>query len=362
MVINLITSPSGGGAEVLVRELGKRLDAYEITNEVYYFNNSNSSIALNDNETVLNVSTRNPLIVLKLRQLFRQKLQEHGNLVIHAHLTWPFFFTVLASFGLNIRLIYTEHNTFNKRRKIPFLKYIERLFYGRYSTIICISNGVYESLSKWVGKTLTHRLVVINNGARIYGFKYRDHSLDQLKFVSVGSLTDKKNLCTAIKALARMNTIGWQYDIIGEGPERSDLENLIVELGVQKRVNLVGWSDQIEKHLHNADVQLIPSLWEGFGLVAVEGMSTGLPVVASNVAGLRDVLDLENPAVFLVDEIMAEQAWLNNIHDCIFALSTNRQHIAEASRKQAEKFGLDEMIKAYCEEYQKFIFENHSKD
>lgn len=350
-VLHVITAPYGGGAEVLVRELGMRLGYYEIDSEVYYFNNSNSPIIFNDNETVLNFSTRNPLIIFKLRQLFKQKLKEQGRLVVHAHLTWPFFFTALASLGLNVRLIYTEHSTFNKRRKIPFFKYIERWFYARYSSIICISDGVYDSLSKWVGESLTHRLVVVNNGARIYACKHRNHSLEQIKFVSVGSLTDKKNFVTTIKALAGLRSVVWQYDIVGEGSERSDLEKLIVELGVQKRVNLVGWTDQIEKHLHNADIQLIPSLWEGFGLVAVEGMSTGLPVVASNVDGLREVLDAENPAVFLVDETTSEEAWLSRIEACISSLSTNRQKMAEASREQAEKFGLDKMVKAYAEGY-----------
>lgn len=350
-VLHVITAPYGGGAEVLVRELGDRLGDYGVDNEVFYFNNSKSSIVLNDNEKILNVSTRNPLTTFKLRRLFKQKLKESDVLVVHAHLTWPFFFTALASLGLNMRLIYTEHNTFNKRRKIPFFKYIERWFYARYSRIICISDGVYDSLSKWVGKSLTDRLVVINNGARIYTFKHRDHSFEQLKFVSVGSLSDKKNFCTTIKALAKLNSVDWQYDIVGEGPERAYLEKLVLELGVQNRVSLVGWSDQIERYLLNADVQLIPSLWEGFGLVAVEGMSTGLPVVASNVDGLREVLDEKNPAVFLVDETTSEQAWLNKIEACICSLSTNRQKMAEASREQAEKFGLDKMVKAYAEEY-----------
>ena len=124
-----------------------------------------------------------------------------------------------------------------------------------------------------------------------------------------------------------------------------------MKLGVQNQINLVGWSERIERYLHNADVLLIPSLWEGFGLVAVEGMSTGLPVVASNVDGLREVLDEKNPAVFLVGEITTEQAWLNQIEACVCSLSTNRQNMAEASREQAGKFGLDKMVKAYAEEY-----------
>jgi glycosyltransferase involved in cell wall biosynthesis len=350
-VLHVISSPSGGGAEVLVRELGARLGDFEIDNEVYYFNSTNPSTVLNDNETVLNVSTRNLSNIFKLRKLFKQKIKEHDELIIHSHLTWPFFFTALASLGLNVCLMHTEHNTYNRRRKIPFFKYIERWFYRRYSTIICISEGVYDALFKWVGKSLTCRLVVINNGARIYSFILRNNKLDIIKFVSIGSLSDKKNFSTTIKALAKLNSVDWEYSIIGEGPERNVLEKLIIDLGVQNRVRLVGWTDQIEKQLHNADIQLIPSLWEGFGLVAVEGMSTGLPVVASNVDGLREVLDEQNPAVFFVDKTISEQEWLKKINNCISSLSTNRKHMAQASRKQAEKFSLNIMVHDYAEKY-----------
>jgi hypothetical protein len=114
----------------------------------------------------------------------------------------------------------------------------------------------------------------------------------------------------------------------------------------------VGWSDRVEEHFCCADIQLIPSLWEGFGLVAVEGMSTGLPVVASDVAGLREVLDPDNPAVTLVEDIESVDAWVQSLKIAIDNLSNEGpEKLAVAARNQAEKFTLEIMAKRYLELY-----------
>src|SRR5690606_3134508 len=193
--------------------------------------------------------------------------------VVHVHLTWPFFYVTLASLGLSkTRLVYTEHSTSNKRRKIPLLWVLERLFYGRYARVICISQGVHDSLAKWVGPGVAQHLVTIPNGSRIYSLAQRptlDARLPQL--VSVGSLSSRKNFATTILALAQIRDEIGHYTIIGEGPERSRLEAIIRREQLEDKVRLVGWSEVIESYLHAADIQLIPSLWEGFGLVAVEG-------------------------------------------------------------------------------------------
>src|SRR5690606_23220413 len=129
------------------------------------------------------------------------------------------------------------------------------------------------------------------------------------RLVSVGSLSSKKNFETSVRAISVLREYVSSYTIIGEGPERKNLERIISDYKLEDVVKLVGWSDSIEPYLSEADIQIIPSLWEGFGLVAVEGMSTGLSIVASNVAGLREVVDPRSPAVTLVDEVLSLDAW-----------------------------------------------------
>lgn len=353
-VIQVISSPAGGGAEVLVRELGARVGDASLLTEVIYFNanaNSCKDISFNSNETILGLDARNPLAIIKLRQLFKTHLIQKQPLVVHAHLTWPFFYVALASVGLNITLVFTEHDTNNSRRSIPFFKYIERLFYSRYSIIICISEGVRQPLCSWLGGRLYERTKTIMNGARIYNFKPRNAVSNPIHFVSVGSLFEKKGFATSLTALSQLKNIDWTYTLVGDGPLRPQLEELVVKLGIADRVVFSGWSNQIETHLHRADIQLIPSLWEGFGLVAVEGMSTGLPIVASNIAGLREVLGIENPAVFLVDNFTDPSFWVEKIMLCVQSLKYDSEKMSLTARKQVENFTLEKMTENYIAVY-----------
>ena len=353
MIINIISSPKGGGAELLVRELHKLYKKKGFAAKAIYF--SGSSEGLDQDELVLGVNPRSPLNIFRIRHLLKKYSRESGkDLKIHVHLTWPFFYVTLASLGVRgVTLFYTEHSTSNKRRKIPLFCYFERLLYSRFSRIICISEGVHASLSDWLGFTLSERLVTISNGSRIYPLAERlPLSSRKPHLVSIGSLTYKKNFATVLRALAQMKDKFASYTLVGEGPERSALEKILVQEQLEDKVKLIVWSDKIQDYLNAADIQLIPSLWEGFGLVAVEGMSTGLPVVASNVDGLREVLDPKNPSVTLVDEPESVEAWVNAINVCISKLEEQGQvSLAQFSRSQAEKFTLESMADNYLQVY-----------
>ncbi|MEQ3722940.1 glycosyltransferase family 4 protein [Alcanivorax sp.] len=353
MVLNVISSLSGGGAELLVRELHKLYENKGVKTKALYF--SGKSADKNNGEHVIGVGPKNPLAIFYIRKwIIRLSAESNDVLTVHAHLTWPFFYVALASLGINnVRLIYTEHNTTNKRRQVPFLRLLERFIYGRYSKIICISPAVKESLIDWIGDRFLPRVVTVTNGAPIYDLYHRPPVPGRrVRLVSVGSLTEKKNFSVAIKAVAKIPEIIEVYKIIGEGPERKKLEHLIKCEGVEGKVVLVGWSDYIEEHLKEADIQLIPSLWEGFGLVAVEGMSTGISIVASDVPGLRDVLDPNNMAVTLVKDVGNVSCWVDGIVSSAddFRLY-NVADISFSAHSQAEKFSLEEMAEKYLDVY-----------
>lgn len=357
MYLNIISRRKGGGAELLVHELhkiylGQNLNSYA----VYFVGNRNN---LCKNEIIFDGNLRNPLNILRIRKILRNFSTKNNNtLIVHAHLTWPFLYTTLASLGLkNIKLVYTEHNTINKRRKIPLLWIFERMVYSRYNSIICISQGVHDSLAEWLGPELSQRLITIPNGSRIYSLAKRPTLEGRLpNLISVGSLSSRKNFSTSIHAISKLKDEINTYTIVGEGPARKQLEEIINNEGLTDKVKLIGWSDNIEEQLHCADIQLIPSLWEGFGLVAVEGMSTGLPVIASNVPGLREVLGDNNPAITLVNEVESNEAWVSAIRETIKKIKyMSVESLAISSRKQAENFTLDEMANKYLQVYNQLL-------
>lgn len=348
-ILNIISSPKGGGAELLVCELHKLLLEKGVGSHVLYF--AGNREGLGENEKVLGMTPRNPIIIFYIRKILKKYIAStNSTLIVHVHLTWPFYYVSIASIGLSrVRLVYTEHSTHNKRRNIPLLWLFERFLYSRYSKIICISPGVYNSLAPWVGAKLEKRLITIPNGARLFQpVKRPAIEGRKLKLVSIGSLTDRKNFSVTIKAVAQLRNGIEKYTIVGEGPYRNQLEQLIRSHHLEDLVHLVGWCDDIEQYLYDADIQLIPSLWEGFGLVAIEGMSTGLSVVASDVEGLRDVLNPENHAVKLIEHPRFVEAWVEGIGKAKHKIeSFGQEGIANSAKKQAEKYSLNTMLMQY---------------
>jgi len=146
MIVNIISNVKGGGAETLVREIHSIYCDNNIESRCIYF--EGDAADLKPGEVVLGVNPRNPLNIFIIRKILKRlSFCSDSKVVVHAHLTWPFVYVVMASLGVNnLRLIYTEHKTTNKRRKFTLLRWVERLFYARYDRVICISQGVYDSL------------------------------------------------------------------------------------------------------------------------------------------------------------------------------------------------------------------------
>ena len=102
-----------------------------------------------------------------------------------------------------------------------------------------------------------------------------------LRFVSVSNLDEGKGIDLNLRALARVRNAGcddWSYDVIGEGAERAELEGLAVELGLREKVRFHGWlaHDRAVRHLADADVFILPSYREAFGVAYLEAMASGL--------------------------------------------------------------------------------------
>ena len=109
--------------------------------------------------------------------------------------------------------------------------------------------------------------------------------------IGVGRLVKRKDFPTFLHALAKLDA-DIEGIIVGDGPERAALENLSRVLGITDRLHMVGNVDNNQKYqyLSNADVFVLSSLHEGFGIVLQEAMQVGLPIVSTNVGGQVDLV------------------------------------------------------------------------
>lgn len=239
-----------------------------------------------------------PRQIFKIASFLKKNQAKYD--LIHSHLFpskyWLIFAHIMSS--VKAKLIMTEHSTHNRRRDKIILRWLEELIYRRYEKIICISEPARESLAKWLPE-IFDKTVVIPNGVNIKSFKDSSaypredlvgHQNESAKIIlMVASLTQKKDHETVLRAAA---LLPGHYHIVfvGEGKQRTHLEDVTRQLGLLKRIHYLGVRSDVERLIKSADLFVVSSHWEGFGLVAIEAMAGGLPVIASDVPGLSDIV------------------------------------------------------------------------
>jgi glycosyltransferase involved in cell wall biosynthesis len=115
-----------------------------------------------------------------------------------------------------------------------------------------------------------------------------------LRIVTLGRLVNKKGFHVLLGAFAEMQKktkTKSELFIGGTGPEQNELIKQSKELGLTENVNFVGWLDNVTEFLQDADLFVLPSLDEPFGIVVLEAMALGLPIVSSDSQGPKQILD-----------------------------------------------------------------------
>jgi glycosyltransferase involved in cell wall biosynthesis len=168
--------------------------------------------------------------------------------------------------------------------------------------------------------------------------------------VSAGRLVPQKNHLLAIGALARVP--GVALAVLGEGPLREELAGAAVELGVADRVVFPGLRPDARAVIAAADAVVIPSLWEGLPLVALESLAAGTPVVATAVRGLRELLVHEQTA--LLTPPGDEQA-LADALGRLLADSALGERLATAGRNASEEYTEEAMLARYLDFYEQLV-------
>jgi len=131
---------------------------------------------------------------------------------------------------------------------------------------------------------------------------------DSFYFITIGRLVKRKAIDTILNAMSGIKNKKIKLLIVGDGPEMEYLRNLTGTLGLNDRVQFPGYVTDDEKYsyLSNADAFILTSLHEGFGIVFMEAMFTGLPIVCTNHGGQVDFLKHnENALMFDVGDIEA---------------------------------------------------------
>jgi glycosyltransferase involved in cell wall biosynthesis len=165
--------------------------------------------------------------------------------------------------------------------------------------------------------------------------------------LSVGRLVYQKAheyLVAAMPAVLKENP-NVKVGVCGDGVLRADLERQIQSLGLEKQINLLGMQADVTKYLAAADVFVLPSRWEGLPIALLEAMSAGLPVIATRVEGVDEVVEEGMHGILVKPESTEElvKAILQLSRD-----TTQRQRMGKAARLRVlNSFTVDRMCERY---------------
>jgi N-acetyl-alpha-D-glucosaminyl L-malate synthase BshA len=378
MKIGITCYPTYGGSGVVATELGKALAkrGHEIHFITYAMPTRLSTFM--DNIFYHEVEMNNyplfefPLYSIALASKMVEVTRFHGLDILHAHYAIPHATSAFLAReilksethnSMSIRFVTTLHGT------DITLTGLEPSFLPTMKFSIEKADGV-TAVSKFLAdKTNTQykidkHIEVIPNFVDIDKFKRENDEKtqcfkkniapnDEKVFIHISNFRALKRVQDVIKIFYEVRKkLEAKLLLVGDGPDRSDCEQLVRELEISEHVRFMGKQDALVELLSVSDIFMIPSQSESFGLSALEAMSCGVPVISSSVGGLPE-LNLHNETGYIAEigdvDRMAKYA--------VDLLSDKKKYelFSKNARKRAEEFSEDKIVPQYEKFYEQIV-------
>lgn len=196
---------------------------------------------------------------------------------------------------------------------------------------------------------------IIENGINIKKFNLENIDVEESFFkeerknkiiTMTGRFSIQKDQPTLIKAIKNIENIS--LFLVGDGERREEYQNLTKELRIENKVKFLGVRNDIPKILKITDICVLSSNWEGFGLVAVESMAAGKPIIASDVDGLKQIVE-GNGLIF-------KRGNEKDLEEKIKFLLNNEDEykkIANKIKEESKKYSIINTFRDYVKVYNK---------
>ncbi len=318
-IIHIIDGLGIGGAERVVLDLASRIDRTEYAVEVVWLAPQFSDLRPEFEKRGVKctcIPKRTKLGWQLYRDLSRFLTEQQPD-IVHTHLFAADVWGALAATRARVpRLISTEHNI---NRNESWLKHrIKAIVRKRtHDDIIAVSEAVKQSVIDDCGPSIAARLKVIPNGIDVDRFLHsRQQSHTPTVLTVVGRLEQQKGHLDLLRSL-RFVRKPYVLRIVGDGALRDVIMRRAEALGVVDHIRMEKARTDIEQVYWTSDIVIVPSLWEGFGIVGIEALASGCAVIASDVDGLAEVITdgvngrlvaMEDPQVVAqaIDQLIAD--------------------------------------------------------
>ena len=334
-----------GGAERIVYQLSSDLkdefDSVHVASTGGLWESELSTKGIQHHK-ILDIDSKNPLTVLKLLTSIRQIIKKNEITIVHTHHRMAaFYIRLLKLVHPKLIHVYTAHNVF--KDKLPLYRF-------------ALKNAKSVAVGEAVNKNLKEDVVITDSRVIYNGvvLKETDDQVDEIisyggiKLGCIARLSEQKGLTYLLDAMSLLTVKDIRLFIVGDGELRNELENKVKELDLQDSVTFLGYRKDIVECINSFDFCVLPSVFEGFGLVAIEAFMNSKTLVATDIPGLNEVVTNKNGILVPAKDPAA----LASAIDKLAMDETLRQELASQAKKDYEnKFSYPLFLENYRELY-----------
>lgn len=286
-----------------------------------------------------------PSIISKMRKIIKAYQPD----VIHTHrYVLPYAF--LASMGFKAKRVHTVHNIAQKEQtKVG--KNINRVLFRYFNVVpVALSKEIQRTIQEVYGLP-DNRIPVVFNGIDLSRCIVKESYArkDTFTVLHIGRFMDVKNHELLLRSFARFK--GQHSDarlqLLGDGELKENMMQLAGQLNITDAVEFAGLQSNVYPWLHNADVFILPSKFEGMPMTLIEAMGTGLPIIASNVGGIPDMLSSQKEALL----IEPKEEKIIEALEMVYSDAKKREYWGRNALQRSSLFSSQAMARKYLQLY-----------
>ena len=283
----------------------------------------------------------------KLAKIMRREKPD----VVHTHLNVIKYAAVSAKLAGIRRSVHTVHNVAQEEAEGTLQKITNKIYFRLgWSVPVALSPEVQRTIVSFYGMQ-EEKVPMICNGVDLTRCipKTGYDLAEPAQLLHIGRFNYQKNHRGLLEAFARIleKEPGCCLNLVGDGELRQEIEGFAEELGIREKIIFHGSQSDVHPFLHDADIFLLPSQFEGMPMTIIEAMGTGLPVVASAVGGVPDMLRNGESGILVSREPEA-------VAEAVLQLLQQkelRKTLGENAREDSRRFSAEYMAEAYCNIY-----------
>lgn len=356
-VMIVIHSLKIGGAETMVENLAYALNNVGLEIKVVSLHRIESIVTKRMNESGIDLvflgkrKGVDPSVWLRLAKIIADFHPD----VVHSHLPILHYVFPAARIAGVKGIVHTLHSVAEKETRNPVLFSINRVLFKHHLVIpVALSGEIQKTICACYGMS-EGEVPVVHNGINRDAFAFdRDYQIsDYANLLHVGRFVSVKNQRLLVEAASLLIEKGRRIKLtlVGEGPDIGSIRCLVQGFGIEDYVCIPGPTGDVASYLRRSDIFLLVSEYEGISMSLAEAMASGIPIIATPVGGIPDMVESEESALFVDQNAASIASAIERLCDD----ESFRKCIGESARKRSALFDRSAMAAGYEQVYEKAV-------